>query len=101
MSRPLPGGIDPGDWLDYWLSLHPSELFPGILARFAMELLESSADGVGQRTFAFVEPTGPLEVTVEYALETFADRRRVVFGLSILSPGDPPPNWARDPPAAD
>jgi hypothetical protein len=95
MSRGLPGGIDPGDWFEYWQGMHHSDTFPGILARFALELIESEEDGLGARTFRFVEPKGEFEVRVEYVLETFVGRGRVVHVLSILSPGDPRPTWER------
>lgn len=83
---------DPDDWINYWLSLHPSELFYGELAQFALACLHgpSSEDGPGTGTLRFTEGDQLFEVEVEYVLEQFPNGR-VLHVLSIRCEGDPLP----------
>jgi hypothetical protein len=97
VSRKEPFGInDPGRCIDRWLRLHPSELFAGEFARFALNaLIGPDPIGIGQGVIRFEEQSERFEVEVTFAIEEFA-AGRIFHVLTIESPGDPPELPATD-----
>lgn len=95
----LHGINDPDDWYGWWLELHPSQLFAGEFARFALRRLTDpqTPDGPGSGEIRFSENQQEHEVLISYLLERFPESR-LLHVLSIKSPDDPLPPWIQRPP---
>jgi hypothetical protein len=95
MSQAIPPGgfLDPDNWISWWQDLHRSPLIVGEVARFAIERLEAGDEGTGNGTLRFADSQlqEDFEVQIEYVIEQFGDHGRILFLLTLRSPGDPLP----------
>jgi hypothetical protein len=82
------GITDPDDWLGWWLSLHPSDLFAGAFGRFAMSRMVAPEPGSGRGVIRFEERGEVLEVDVSYVLERF--EYGWVFHVTAIKCADDP-----------